>query len=117
MRKYLLLLAFAGSIALQNSFAQVTFPVNGTTDPRHIVSAFINAKIFVDYKTTIDSATLVVQDGKVIDIGKGLKAPADAVVYDLKGKYIYPSFIDIFSDYGLPDVPKRKDDNQAPQFL
>src|SRR6266700_97152 len=117
MKKHLLLLALAGSIAFQNGFAQVTFPVNGTTDPRHIVSSFINAKIFIDYKTSVDSATLIVQDGKVVDVGKGLKAPADAVVYDLKGKFIYPSFIDIYSDYGLPEVQKPKREDGAPQFL
>jgi hypothetical protein len=117
MKRYLLLLAFAAVFASENVFPQVTFPVNGTTDPRHIISAFVNAKIFVDYKTSIDSATLIVQDGRIVDVGKGLKAPADAVVYDLKGKFIYPSFIDIFSDYGLPEVSKPKHDDGGPQFF
>ena len=96
--------------------AQVTFPVNGTTNPKHLTYAFRNAKIFVDYKTSIDSATLLIRDGFIIDAGKNITIPSDAVVYDLKGKYIYPSLIDIFSDYGLPEVPKRKDE-EAPQFL
>jgi imidazolonepropionase-like amidohydrolase len=98
------------------SKAQVTFPVNGTTDPRHLTYVFKNAKIFTDYKTSIDSATLIIKDGLVVDAGKNIQVPADAVVYDLKGKYIYPSLIDIFSDYGLPEVPKRKNE-ETPQFL
>ena len=117
MKKYFLLPAIVLSLSWQSALPQVTYPVNGTTDPRHTTSAFINAKIFVDYKTSIDSATLIVQDGRVVDAGKGLKPPADAVVYDLKGKYIYPSFIDIFSDYGIPEVQKPKRDDGGPQFL
>jgi len=99
--------------------AQVTFPVNGTTDPRRINFAFKNAKIFVDYKTSIDSATMIVRDGIIVDIGRGVTVPNDAVVYDLKGKYIYPSFIDIFSDYGLPSPqrPPRGGDDRGPQFI
>ncbi|MCX6274900.1 MAG: amidohydrolase family protein [Bacteroidetes bacterium] len=96
--------------------AQITFPVNGTTDPKHLTYAFKNAKIFTDYKTSIDSAILIVRDGLVVDAGKNLAIPEDAVLFDLKGKFIYPSLIDIFTDYGLPEVAKRKD-NENPQFL
>jgi imidazolonepropionase-like amidohydrolase len=117
MKKYLLLPALASVLFVQQGFSQVTYPVNGTTDPRHITSAFINAKIYTDYKTVVDSATLVVRDGRIVDIGRGMKAPADAVVYDLKGKTIYPSFIDVFSDYGLPEVQRPKNDDGGPQFL
>ena len=88
------------------SFAQKTFPVNGVNDERHLTYAFRNAKIFIDYKTVMDSATLLIKDGKVLDAGKNLKIPDDAVVYDLRGKTIYPSFIDIVSDYGI-NVDKK----------
>ncbi len=109
----LAIVALASCIQLK---AQVTFPVNGTTDPKHLTYAFKNAKIFTDYKTSIDSATLIIRDGLIVDAGKNSSIPNDAVVYDLKGKFIYPSLIDIFSDYGLPEVPKRKNE-ENPQFL
>jgi hypothetical protein len=96
--------------------AQVTYPVNGTTDPRHLTFAFTRAKIFIDYKTVIDSATLLVRDGLVLDAGKGIAVPKDAVVYDLAGRTIYPSLIDIFSDYGLPLAGKAQDDDRVPIF-
>ena len=99
-----------------SSSAQETFPVNGTTDPKHLTYAFKNAKIFTDYKTSMDSATLIIRDGMILDAGKNISIPADAVVYDLKGKFIYPSLIDIYTDYGLPEIPKRKN-NENPQFL
>jgi imidazolonepropionase-like amidohydrolase len=115
MKKYIVLLLCAFVFIAKKSAGQVTFPVNGTTDPKHITYAFINAKIFIDYKTSIDSAVLIIRDGIIIDEGRGLKIPVDAEVYDLKGKYIYPSFIDIFSDYGLPEIRKPKPE-EAPQL-
>src|SRR5678815_2033458 len=98
--------------------AQVTFPVNGTTDPKHLTVALTHAKLFVDYKPVIDSATLLIRDGVVMDAGKGIAVPKDAVVYDVSGRTIYPSLIDIFSDYGLPGPAKAvQNDAALPQFL
>ncbi len=101
-------------------FAQKTFPVNGIPDERNITYAFINAKIYTDYKTFLDSATLIIRDGKILEAGKKIAVPSGAVIYDLKGKYIYPSFIDLFTDYGLPGEVKpaeKKRERKGPQFL
>ncbi len=89
--------------------AQVTFPVNGIPDQRKLYQAFINAKIWVDYQTVIDSASLLIYDGKVIAVGKDIRLPDGAVIHDLKGKHIYPSFIDPDTQYGIaPPVPGEK---------
>jgi imidazolonepropionase-like amidohydrolase len=82
--------------------AQPTFPENGTADPRHGYYAFTNATIIKDASTTLTGATLVIKDGKIISVATGSTVPAGAVEVDCKGKYIYPSFIDIYSDYGTP---------------
>ena len=101
-----------------DAFGQRTFPVNGVANEKHIYYAFTNAKIYTDYKSSVDSATLVIRDGIIEGIGKNISVPKEAVVYDLKGKYIYPSFIDMYSDYGMPEV-KRAQPNPdgSPQFL
>ena len=96
--------------------AQVTFPVNGTTDPKHITYAIIHATIFTDYKTSISDATLLIRDGLIVSVGNQIPIPVDAVVYDVNGKNIYPSLIDIFSDYGMPEIKKPTPDN-SPQLL
>ena len=94
-------------------YSQETFPVNGMHDKGHIVYAFTNAKVYVDYKTIVDNATLLVQDGKVLSVGSGTAIPKGALVYDLKGKYIYPGLIDLSSKYGMPAMgPKKKGDRQ-----
>ncbi len=84
------------------AFAQPTYPYNGVL-PKDVTSvAFTHATIYVDYQTKIEDATLIIEKGKVVQVGKGIAIPANAVEYDLKGKFIYPSFIDLNSDYGMP---------------
>jgi imidazolonepropionase-like amidohydrolase len=86
--------------------AQETFPVNGVADKRDGCYAFTNATIVKDAQTTWQNATLVIRDGKIIAAGNGVAVPKDAVVIDCKDKFIYPSFIDMYSNYGMP-VPQR----------
>lgn len=100
-----------------NLLAQETFPINGTSDPRHITYVFKNARIISDFQTTLDSGMMVVRDGKIQNLGKNLVIEKDAVIIDLKGKSIYPSLIDVFSDYGLPEAKKPGRDDGSPQFL
>ena len=98
------------AILLSHAFfstAQVTFPVNGVADPREKCYAFTNATIVKDGQTTLSNATLIIRDGLIIGAGTGLTLPKDAVIIDCKDKYIYPSFIDIYSDYGIP-APERQ---------
>jgi imidazolonepropionase-like amidohydrolase len=113
MKKVLLSCIFGA--LLITAKGQQTFPVNGPTDPRHITYAFTHATLYTDYQTVLNDASLLVRDGLIIEAGASVTIPADAVVYNLKGKYIYPSFIDIFSDYGLPEV-KKPTPNDAPQM-
>ncbi|HXH19452.1 MAG TPA: amidohydrolase family protein, partial [Chitinophagales bacterium] len=91
-------------------FSQETFPVNGILDERPEVFAFINATLHKDYRTAIENGTLLIRKGKVADHGKNIAIPKDAVVVDLKGAHIYPSFIDLYADYGVPPVKKPEGD-------
>jgi imidazolonepropionase-like amidohydrolase len=88
--------------------AQETFMVNGTHNKNHNYYAFTNATIHVDYQTIIEKATLVIKDGNIVAVGTKGNIPANAVIYDLKGKHIYPSLIDIYSDYGITKAAKSK---------
>jgi len=80
--------------------AQVTYPVNDIADPKENCYAFMNATIVQDAQTIIQNGTMVIRKGKIESVGTRVLLPKDAVIIDCKGKYIYPSFIDIFSDYG-----------------
>ncbi|MBS1511332.1 MAG: amidohydrolase family protein [Bacteroidetes bacterium] len=100
-------LLFAFVCAALQLQAQATFPLNDVASPKDGSYAFINATIVKDAQTTLQNATLVIRQGKIESVGTGITIPKDAVVIDCKGKYIYPSFIDIFSDYGIA-VPQRQ---------
>ncbi len=104
MRKFKLLLS--GLLFVSLLQAQETFPVNGIADKRSGTFAFTNATIIKDVQTTLQNATLIISDGKIIAVGNNIAIPKDAVVVDCKEKYIYPSFIDIYSDYGIT-TPQR----------
>src|SRR5258706_14697746 len=82
--------------------AQVTFPVNGVADPRTGCYAFTNATVVKDGQTTLNNATLVIRDGRITAIATNAAIPKDAVVINCSGKWIYPSLIDIYTDYGIP---------------
>jgi imidazolonepropionase-like amidohydrolase len=83
-------------------FAQPTFPVNGVGDERATTFAFTHATIVKDPQNTLTNATMLVRQGKIIALGTNIAVPADAIVTDCAGKTIYPSFIDIYADYGMP---------------
>ncbi len=86
--------------------AQSTFPVNDVASPKDGCFAFTNATLVKDAQTTLQNATLIIRQGKIENAGTNITVPKDAVVIDCKGKFIYPSFIDIFSDYGIA-TPQR----------
>lgn len=101
----LTLLLIVGSLT---SIAQSTFPENGVADPRSGYVAFTHATIVKDNATTLTDATLVIRDGRVVAVGSGLAVPAGAVEVDCRGKFIYPSFIDLYADYGIPAAQQRQ---------
>ncbi len=111
MRKFKLL--FSGLLFASLLQAQETFPVNGVADKRTGTYAFTNATIVKDAQNTITNATMVIREGKIVSVGSGISIPKDAVIVDCKDKYIYPSFIDMYTDYGIPQ-PQRAQGPSSP---
>lgn len=89
-----------------SSNAQATFPVNGISNPIDGAYAFTHATIVKDGSNVLSDATLLIRNKKIVAVGKNISIPKDAQVIDCMGKFIYPSFIDIYGDYGIP-TPKR----------
>lgn len=113
MRQLFFLISFIFIIA-PLAIGQTTFPTNGAPNTMHTIYAFTNCTLHVDADVTIINATMLIQDGKVLRIGEKLETPKDAIAVDLKGKHIYPAFVDLYSDYGMPEV-KRTDFKDAPK--
>ncbi len=79
-------------------FSQPTFPENGVADNREGCYAFTNATIVKDGTNYIKYATLVIRKGKIIAVGTGSNCFRRMPwTIDCSGKFIYPSFIDIYA--------------------
>jgi imidazolonepropionase-like amidohydrolase len=115
----IILTSIALILSFITAYGQETFPQNGVFDKRTDHYAFINAVIQVSPEKRIENGTLIIKNGKVVSVGEKLAAPKDAVVVNLNGKYIYPSFIETYSDYGMPKGDKRNQGNRdgGPQML
>jgi imidazolonepropionase-like amidohydrolase len=109
------ILLFQFSIFVAKAQAQ-TFPTNGAQNPNHTYYAFTNCSLHVDAEVIINNATLLVRDGQIIDAAEKVTLPVGTVIYDLKGKHVYPSFIEMFSDYGMPETKSAARNFGAPQM-
>ncbi len=105
MKKLIFAALFLAYLIPHTSYliAQETFPRNGVADNRERAFAFTNATIFKAWNEKLENATLVIRKGKIEAIGVGIAVPKDAVVVDAASKTIYPAFIEIYSDYGMPE--------------
>lgn len=114
MRQSLLIIIYVLLVA--QGFGQSGFPVNGMFDDKPEVYAFTGATVHVDAETTINDATLVIKKGLIVAVGANMAIPEGAIVHDLAGKHIYPSFIDLYTEYGLKPLAKKNDPYQGPQM-
>ena len=88
--------------------AQEYFPENaGVKANNNNYTAFTNAKIYVTPTQIIEKGTLLIQQGKIVSASSTVSIPENSIIIDLKGKSIYPSFIDVYSKFGV-EQPKKK---------
>ena len=114
IKRLILLCSLLGAFTV---FAQDYFPKNdGVKSKNTNFTAFTNAKIFVTPSKSIQNSTLLIQDGKVINVGTTLIIPKNTVIIDLKGKSIYPSFIDLYSDFGVSKPKRKTSSGRSPQY-
>ncbi|MBC7567695.1 MAG: hypothetical protein H7223_12110, partial [Pedobacter sp.] len=73
MKKILLSLALVFSATL--TFAQQTYPVNGSYDIRQGLFAFTNANIVVNANQTIRNGTLLIKGQTIESVGTGTTIP------------------------------------------
>jgi imidazolonepropionase-like amidohydrolase len=101
MQKLLFSLALLFSFAV---FSQSWKPVNGTQDAKNYYTAFTNATIHVKSGQVLQNATLLIKKDKIVAVGQQVDLPENTIVIDAKGKFVYPSFIDLHSEYGIDPV-------------
>ncbi len=95
-------------LCCRHVFAQITFPVNGPHNQLPRFDVFIHATIVTDYQTVLQDATMIVKNGKIEQVGNNLPIPAGALVHHMNGRWIYPAFIDLYSNYGVKTDQEKK---------
>ena len=95
------LLALVLVLLFNSAYSQTTPPL-GLREKTPNVIAITNATIIVSPEIRLEKATLIIRDGLIEAVGKNIPIPKDAEVMDMKGTFIYPGFIEPFSDYGIP---------------
>jgi len=90
-------------ILQQLANAQQPFFTNGLADDRSTFVAFTHARVLTEPGKWVEDATLVVNKGKIVSVTKAGPVPTGASEINLTGKWVYASFIDVFSSLGLPE--------------
>lgn len=68
-----------------------------------------NGRVIDPAQNIDDTLDLLVEKGKVKEIGKGLKAPAGAEVIDAKGCYVTPGLVDMHVHLRDPGIEYKED--------
>lgn len=114
MKHYLSLFLIFNSLII---FSQEYFPTNsGVKNSTENFIAFTNATIHIDPSRTIKKGTLLIQGQKIINAGKNITLPKNCIVRDLDGKHIYPSFIDIYTNFGITKPKKIGNPDYKQQY-
>ena len=106
MQKQLTLLLLI--LTFNFTFSQDYFPTNKgvkTENSKQIM--LTGATIHMNPLQKLDNGMLLIENGKVKAVGTALSIPKNSIIVNLEGKSVYPSFIDIYSKFGVK-VPKRK---------
>ncbi|MBI3856368.1 MAG: amidohydrolase family protein [Planctomycetes bacterium] len=70
--------------------------------PQPKASVLKGAKVYPGSGAPIENASIVIENGKIVAVGKDLPLPADATVIDATGKVIIPGLIDAASRLFIP---------------
>ena len=104
-------------ISINQLQAQDYFPVNdGVKTSNEKFTAFTNATIHVSPTQIINKGTLLIQNQKVISSGTAVVLPENTTIIDLDGKHIYPSFIDMYTNFGVEKNKKSLSTSRRPQY-
>lgn len=97
--KHALVLVFlsAGTLVM----AQFRLPQSKLSDEKTHSFLLENATLITSPGTKMEGASLYVKNGKIAAIGKNLQVPEGTFRRNVNGAWVYPSFIDLFSSYGM----------------
>lgn len=98
MKKIFLLVVF-----VVTALAALVFsgPAGAGNGPTILIK---NATLVPVTGAPIAAGQLLIRDGKIAALGTSVDAPAEALVIDAAGQFVYPGFIDAFTHFGLVEI-------------
>lgn len=85
------------------SLATITIPAFAQT------FAITGGRVFPVSGPPIDNATVLIRDGKIVQVGANVSVPSDARRIDATGKWVTPGLVDAQTQLGLVDEPGNGD--------
>ena len=114
IKKLFLFCSFFGLFTLS---AQDYFPKNDQVKSKNTnYTALTGAKIFITPSKSIENGILLIKDGRVMKVGTSIKLPKNTVIINVEGHSIYPSFIDLYSDFGITKPKRPSSTGRSPQY-
>jgi len=106
----------ASCAALIFAFALVAAPAAHAQS----VYAITGAKVYPISGPPIEGATVVIRDGKIAAVGKGVSVPSGAKVLEARGLEVYPGMFNAITEMGLNEigegVPGSVDTHELGEF-
>lgn len=81
--------------------ADQTAPVEGIRQNTPKVHAIVGARIVPRPGRVIESGTVIVRDGLIVDVGESVSPPPDCRLWDGAGLTVYPGLIEPYAHIGL----------------
>jgi imidazolonepropionase-like amidohydrolase len=97
------------------AFSQEWEPINGTRNVSNHYTLFSNANIYMGNDNYLSNSKMLIQKNKIVAVGSDISGPENTIEIDLNGQFIYPSFIELHSDFGIKKG-KNKVGNKSPQL-
>lgn len=95
---------FAIVLVLAGATAAAQAPIQGLQDNADSHYALVNATVVTEPGERLDNATILIEDERIVAVGEDLEAPQGVQLIDLEGAFVYPGFIDLMAEYGVPSA-------------
>ena len=76
------------------------------------IHALIGGKVVPKPGEVLENGVIIIRDGCIKEVGKGIAPPEDARVWDMKGATIYAGFIDPYVILGATNAPASSADSE-----
>ena len=107
--------ALAVLLTVNSVTAQETLAPNGVADQRPGAYALTNAQLYMP-NGELQTGSLLIRDGEIVSVAATGSVPSGYFEIDLQGRYVYPGLIDIYTEYGVPEL-ETVDDNGAAENI